>query len=36
MALDQVKAFVVGCVELGSICAFMGALFLWADLVQNV
>lgn len=35
-ALDRAKAVVMGCVELGAVGAFMCALFLWADLLQNV
>lgn len=29
--MDRIKAFAVGCVELGSVCVFLGALMLWAE-----
>lgn len=36
MTMDRIKAFALGCVELGSLMAFMGALMLWADAMARV
>jgi hypothetical protein len=36
MRLEQVRSFAVGCLELGSLFAFIGALMLWADALTLV
>lgn len=36
MDMDHVRAFALGCIELGSLFAFMGALMLWADALAMV
>lgn len=36
MSFEDVRSFAAGCVELASICAFLGAVMLWADAVMRV
>lgn len=34
--MDDLKAFALGCAELGSVCAFLGALALWAEALSRI
>jgi len=36
MFADQLKSFAFGCLELGSVAVFVGALALWADIMTAV
>lgn len=36
MSYGELKSFALGCVELASVCAFLGAVFLWADAAMRV
>lgn len=36
MSLDRVRSFACGCLELGSVASFIGALWLWADALSRV
>lgn len=36
MTMDRIKTFALGCAELGSLMAFMGALVLWAEAMARV
>lgn len=33
---EQLKSFAFGCLELGSVAVFIGALALWADIMTAV
>jgi hypothetical protein len=36
MDMHPVRAFAVGCLELGSVATFLGALWVWADVLGRV
>lgn len=36
MEIAQVKAFALGCLELGSVSVFIGALWLWASVAAGI
>lgn len=36
MEFDQIKAFAFGCLELGSVAVFLGALVVWAEALGSV
>lgn len=36
MSLDQAKSIAFGCLELGSVGVFVGALALWADIMAHL